>query len=164
MQEWEPVKKKCSSSFQALYVTKSMPLSFQDSTLWRRILWFNMLWYCIVNICQCIKASNKISLVFSFLSSKQITPVNGANGTTPSTPTSAAPASSTDIKVEDEKPVPDFLDSLSKPEEKSKIGFPASQMNNLNVGDYRTLVKTLVCGVKTITWGCASCKVSIWIF
>lgn len=125
------------------------------------VVFHDLICYGIVNICQCIKASNKISLVFSFLSSKQITPVNGANGTTPSTPTSAAPASSTDIKVEDEKPVPDFLDSLSKPEEKSKIGFPASQMNNLNVGDYRTLVKTLVCGVKTITWGCASCKVSI---
>lgn len=29
---------------------------------------------------------------------------------------------------------------------------------NLNVAEYRSLVKTLVCGVKTITWGLASCK------
>lgn len=36
------------------------------------------------------------------------------------------------------------------------IGFPPP--NNLNVTEYRNLVKTLVCGVKTITWGCASCK------
>lgn len=28
----------------------------------------------------------------------------------------------------------------------------------LNVAEYRSLVKTLVCGVKTITWGLASCK------
>ncbi|XP_073941495.1 transcription-associated protein Nipped-A isoform X1 [Choristoneura fumiferana] len=104
------------------------------------------------------KTISKLQLPALVAKCKQVTPVNGANGTTPNTPTSAAPVSSTDIKVEDEKPVPDFLDSLSKPEEKSKIGFPASQMNNLNVGDYRTLVKTLVCGVKTITWGCASCK------
>lgn len=61
--------------------------------------------------------------------------------------------------MEEEKLAPDFLDAAVKNEEKSKIGFPASQMSNLNVGDYRTLVKTLVCGVKTITWGCASCKV-----
>ncbi|XP_015602005.1 transformation/transcription domain-associated protein [Cephus cinctus] len=41
---------------------------------------------------------------------------------------------------------------------KSKFGFPASQATNYNVADYRSLVKTLVCGVKTITWGCANCK------
>ncbi|KAJ8954217.1 hypothetical protein NQ318_005812 [Aromia moschata] len=41
-------------------------------------------------------------------------------------------------------------------EEKSKFGFP--QNNNYNVADYRSLVKTLVCGVKTITWGCSACK------
>ncbi|XP_055838887.1 transcription-associated protein 1 isoform X2 [Episyrphus balteatus] len=30
--------------------------------------------------------------------------------------------------------------------------------NSLNVAEYRCLVKTLVGGVKTITWGCVSCK------
>lgn len=29
-----------------------------------------------------------------------------------------------------------------------------------SVTDYRSLVKTLVCGVKTITWGCTACKAS----
>ncbi|CAH1997935.1 unnamed protein product [Acanthoscelides obtectus] len=43
-----------------------------------------------------------------------------------------------------------------KEETKSKFGFP--QNNNYNVADYRSLVKTLVCGVKTITWGCSACK------
>ena len=30
----------------------------------------------------------------------------------------------------------------------------------MSVGDYREMVKTLVCGVKTITWGAGSCKLS----
>lgn len=38
------------------------------------------------------------------------------------------------------------------------IGIPPPA--NLNVAEYRSLVKTLVCGVKTITWGLASCKSS----
>lgn len=42
-------------------------------------------------------------------------------------------------------------------EERSKFGFP--QNNNYNVADYRSLVKTLVRGIKTITWGCSACKV-----
>ena len=41
---------------------------------------------------------------------------------------------------------------------KCKFGFPASQASNYSVADCRALVKTLVCGVKTITWGCTSCK------
>lgn len=44
--------------------------------------------------------------------------------------------------------------------EKSKFGFPASQAQNYSVSDCRSLVKTLVCGVKTITWGIAACKTS----
>jgi len=32
--------------------------------------------------------------------------------------------------------------------------------DNVSVGDYREMVKTLVCGVKTITWGAGSCKLS----
>lgn len=40
----------------------------------------------------------------------------------------------------------------------SSIGIPPPA--NLNVAEYRSLVKTLVCGVKTITWGLASCKSS----
>ncbi|XP_047506869.1 transcription-associated protein 1 isoform X1 [Pieris napi] len=87
------------------------------------------------------------------------TPTNGSPPTNPNTPTATVPTT-VEVKVEEEKPTTDFLDSLNKVEEKSKIGFPTSQMSNLNVGDYRTLVKTLVCGVKTITWGCASCKTS----
>lgn len=40
----------------------------------------------------------------------------------------------------------------------TSIGFP--QPNNLNVTEYRSLVKTLVCGVKTITWGCPAAKIN----
>ena len=32
--------------------------------------------------------------------------------------------------------------------------------NTFSVPDCRSMVKTLVCGVKTITWGAGSCKVS----
>lgn len=43
-------------------------------------------------------------------------------------------------------------------EKKSKFGFPPSQASSYSVHDCRALVKTLVCGVKTITWGCTSVK------
>ncbi|CAK1549719.1 unnamed protein product [Leptosia nina] len=109
------------------------------------------------------KTMSKLQLPALMAKCKQACPSTNTttNGTAPSTPTASTPStSSVEVKVEEEKPTPDFLDSLNKVEEKSKIGFPVSQMSNLNVGDYRTLVKTLVCGVKTITWGCASCKTS----
>jgi transformation/transcription domain-associated protein len=46
-------------------------------------------------------------------------------------------------------------------EKKAKFGFPASQAQNYTVADCRALVKTLVCGVKTITWGCTSTKTDV---
>ncbi|XP_038211764.1 transcription-associated protein 1 isoform X1 [Zerene cesonia] len=108
------------------------------------------------------KTISKLQLPALMAKCKQATPVvtPATNGATPTTPTATTPSTSTsvEVKVEEDKPSPDFLDGINKAEEKSKIGFPISQMSNLNVGDYRTLVKTLVCGVKTITWGCASCK------
>lgn len=59
--------------------------------------------------------------------------------------------------AEDVKPsIVDLQDD--KESTKSKFGFPSQQSQNCNVVDYRSLVKTLVCGVKTITWGCANCK------
>lgn len=44
-------------------------------------------------------------------------------------------------------------------EKASRFGFP--QNNNHNVADYRSLVKTLVCGVKTIAWSLPSCKIQV---
>jgi len=52
-------------------------------------------------------------------------------------------------------PGAEFRDGDDK---KLKFGFPPSQAANYSVADCRALVKTLVCGVKTITWGCTSCK------
>lgn len=46
---------------------------------------------------------------------------------------------------------------------KAKFGFPVSQAANYSVADCRLLVKTLVCGVKNITWRCASFKVPVRI-
>nr|CAH7738958.1 unnamed protein product [Callosobruchus chinensis] len=67
-------------------------------------------------------------------------------------------------EIDSKSNVTDVLESVlsqtagaaAKEEPKSKFGFP--QNNNYNVADYRSLVKTLVCGVKTITWGCSACK------
>nr|CAH7738954.1 unnamed protein product [Callosobruchus chinensis] len=67
-------------------------------------------------------------------------------------------------EIDSKSNVTDILESVlsqtagaaPKEEPKSKFGFP--QNNNYNVADYRSLVKTLVCGVKTITWGCSACK------
>lgn len=121
--------------------------------------------YCWQAIRPCNPATSPLNILSPISYSKQTTssvttPNNG--GTTPGTPTTPTPAiTAVEVKVEEEKLAPDFLDAAAKAEEKSKIGFPSSQMSNLNVGDYRTLVKTLVCGVKTITWGCASCKVCL---
>lgn len=39
-----------------------------------------------------------------------------------------------------------------------KFGFPASAVNNFTLADSKTLVKTLVCAVKTITWGIHNLK------
>ncbi|XP_049942725.1 transformation/transcription domain-associated protein [Schistocerca serialis cubense] len=48
---------------------------------------------------------------------------------------------------------------LPTEKEEKKFGFPQTQGSNYTVTDCRALVKTLVCGAKTITWGCAACKV-----
>ncbi|RWS15188.1 transformation/transcription domain-associated protein-like protein [Dinothrombium tinctorium] len=53
---------------------------------------------------------------------------------------------------------PDGVGELFVKEDKPKFGFPPSPSVNYTVADCRSLVKTLVCGVKTITWGIPSCK------
>lgn len=40
------------------------------------------------------------------------------------------------------------------------ISDDSKNSSTISVSDCRSLVKTLVCGVKTITWGAASCKVT----
>lgn len=65
--------------------------------------------------------------------------------------------SGADVKAEDTRAAINELND-DKDSGKSKFGFPASQAMNYNIGDYRSLIKTLICGVKTITWGCANCK------
>ncbi|XP_058799221.1 transformation/transcription domain-associated protein [Phymastichus coffea] len=70
------------------------------------------------------------------------------------TATEQKPANAEDTKSN----IVDMQEDNSKEPIKSKFGFPSQQSQNCNVVDYRSLVKTLVCGVKTITWGCANCK------
>lgn len=45
------------------------------------------------------------------------------------------------------------LPELAANPEKSKFGFPVSPSQSYNLHETRNLVKTLICGVKTITWG-----------
>ncbi|KAF5288689.1 hypothetical protein FQR65_LT11954 [Abscondita terminalis] len=80
-------------------------------------------------------------------------------------PAQVVPLQQTDVKNEPDfkTNAADFLenalnDQNATKETRSKIGISNAQNNNYNVADYRSLVKTLVCGVKTITWGCAACK------
>lgn len=44
-------------------------------------------------------------------------------------------------------------------EDVKKFGFPISPMQTYSFSECRSLVKTVVCAVKTISWGIASCKV-----
>lgn len=80
-------------------------------------------------------------------------------------PTPATPTTTIDIKVEPDLK-PEALESAlngagnGQKEEKPRFGF--NQAQNYNVADYRSLVKTLVFGVKTINWGCTTCKVGVY--
>lgn len=51
-----------------------------------------------------------------------------------------------------------LLDNREKDEKHTRFGVTATQYNTYSVTDCRGLVKTLVCGVKTITWGLIACK------
>lgn len=53
-------------------------------------------------------------------------------------------------------PPPTELSATEQIEKLVSIGY--SPPANLSVSEFRSLIKTLVCGVKTITWGLASCK------
>ncbi|XP_034936834.1 transformation/transcription domain-associated protein [Chelonus insularis] len=70
----------------------------------------------------------------------------------------ALPTVNSEVKSEDKPTIINEANELDKDTGKSKFFTPQSQAMNYNVADYRSLVKTLVCGVKTITWGCANCK------
>ncbi|KAF7269505.1 transcription-associated protein Nipped-A isoform X2 [Rhynchophorus ferrugineus] len=54
----------------------------------------------------------------------------------------------------------DNTGSTQPNDKETKSRFGIQQTSNYNVADYRSLVKTLVCGVKTIAWGCSACKQS----
>jgi len=46
----------------------------------------------------------------------------------------------------------------STKEDGRRYGFPQTPMQSYVFHECRTLVKTVVCAVKTISWGIASCK------
>lgn len=83
---------------------------------------------------------------------KQVVQAVTASVTTPGIPSL--------VQVKKEEPE---LDSKVEEKEptKCKFGFPTSQANAYTVSDCRGLVKTLVCGVKTITWRFKTLKLQL---
>lgn len=70
----------------------------------------------------------------------------------------AAPATPLMNASESRDPLSMDLSVADQASKLCSIGITPPQ--TLSVAEYRSLVKTLVCGVKTITWGLASCKSS----
>nr|KAG5693699.1 hypothetical protein BaRGS_008341 [Batillaria attramentaria] len=98
-------------------------------------------------------------------------PGSSTSATAPPTPSTAEPktpgAGMSDIRMlppetpKDDKlypglTTPETKDTTDKPT--SRFGVCPSQFSVYSVVDCRGLVKTLVCGVKTITWGVLTCK------
>lgn len=101
-------------------------------------------------------------LQLPYLKNKQQQQLTGTSAST-STALQAHGSTSTVAVVQEDRKE-DVKMSITETENKDKetqrIGFPPNVTVNYSVSDCRALVKTLVCGVKTITWGCASCKSS----
>ncbi|KAK3867130.1 hypothetical protein Pcinc_027378 [Petrolisthes cinctipes] len=101
-------------------------------------------------------------LQLPYLKNKQQQHLNNSSPISSSQSNSGSSSTSTTTQ-EDRKE--DVRNSISENENKDKetqrIGFPPNVTVNYSVSDCRALVKTLVCGVKTITWGCASCKSAV---
>jgi len=50
------------------------------------------------------------------------------------------------------------MSTVCKEDGSRKLSLPFLPMLHYNFGECRTLVKTMICAVKTISWGIASCK------
>ena len=68
------------------------------------------------------------------------------------------PLSASDVKAEDTKSSLMLLDNTREEKEKMMKFAARTPGPVFSITECRSLVKTLVCGVKTITWGCAACK------
>lgn len=73
-------------------------------------------------------------------------------------PASSSPSAVNETKPEDTRSSLILLDS-SRDEKEKMMKFAVRTTGPVySITECRSLVKTLVCGVKTITWGCAACK------
>ncbi|XP_072179557.1 transformation/transcription domain-associated protein-like [Diadema setosum] len=79
----------------------------------------------------------------------------------PSTPTTTVPPPTPGVSSITTAPLSSLFPTREKDESKPKRYLPTglTHFNNYSVVDCRSLVKTVVCGVKTITWGVSACKV-----
>ena len=77
-------------------------------------------------------------------------------------PTTPAPPVTPGVSSITTAPLSSLFPTREKDESKPKKYLPTglTHFNNYSVVDCRSLVKTVVCGVKTITWGVSACKVS----
>nr|XP_054766791.1 transformation/transcription domain-associated protein-like [Lytechinus pictus] len=80
----------------------------------------------------------------------------------PPTPTTPAPPITPGVSSITTAPLSSLFPTREKDDSKPKKYLPTglTHFNNYSVVDCRSLVKTVVCGVKTITWGVSACKVS----
>ncbi|XP_027217728.2 transformation/transcription domain-associated protein isoform X2 [Penaeus vannamei] len=99
-------------------------------------------------------------LQLPYLKNKQ--QLNSASSSSPANNNSGTSSSSTAAQEERKEDIRLSITEMdNKDKESQRIGFPPNVTVNYSVSDCRALVKTLVCGVKTITWGCASCKSAV---
>ncbi|KAL3832377.1 hypothetical protein ACJMK2_024027 [Sinanodonta woodiana] len=108
-----------------------------------------------------IKGSNSVGVSIGTNGNISATSTSGIpiQSMNPGTPTTNSVEKQMSLDIGDAKTIQGLgADIKSKEEKQNRFGVTPSQYNTYSVTDCRSLVKTLVCGVKTITWGIVSCK------
>lgn len=116
-----------------------------------------------------LKFKSIVKLQLPALMGTKTKPENNGSGEPPPSPSlwsqnvtqaplSSSPSNYNETKPEDTRPSLMFFDANRDEKEKMLKLAARSTGPVYSVTECRSLVKTLVCGVKTITWGCAACK------
>ncbi|KAF0288488.1 Transformation/transcription domain-associated protein [Amphibalanus amphitrite] len=91
--------------------------------------------------------------------SSATSPSADGDGSAAGTDTPTADAAAATAELSAAELMAELAAISERPPAPARIGLTTSPATTYSVVDCRNLVKTLICGVKTITWGCASCKV-----